>query len=173
MPTSPSIDAVHPVDGARILFVRAHKVEHFLLPREPLGSWELLRGRGRGRGQHNLTHLPNLPDLGGRRLPLRPSVTGSAIPEFPIPFKPVFEAKKRSPQNSLLLLLFLAALVVLGSVIKVRVRLLLLSVRVLRARVVPLLDARPPSSWCDAVWSDAARRGAGSWELWEDGVGGG
>ena len=34
-------------------------------------------------------------------------------------------------------------LVVLGSVIEVRVRLLPLSVPVLRARVVPLLDARP------------------------------
>ena len=53
-------------------------------------------------------------------------------------------------------LLFLVLLVVLGSVIEVRVVvLLLLSVRVLRARVVPLLDARPPSSWWDAVWSGA------------------
>jgi hypothetical protein len=55
--TDVAFDAVHPVDGARILFVRADKVEHFLLPGEPLGSWELLGG---GRGQHNLTSQPNL-----------------------------------------------------------------------------------------------------------------
>ena len=45
-----ALDAVHPVDGARILFVRADKVEHFLLPGEPLGSRELLRGGRDGAG---------------------------------------------------------------------------------------------------------------------------
>ena len=73
--------------------------------------------------------------------------------------------KGGAPKTRLLLLLFLVVVVVLGSVIEVRVLVLPFSVPVLRARVVPLLDARPPSSWCDAVWSDAARRGAGSWEL--------
>ena len=70
-------------------------------------------------------------------------------------------------------LLFLVVLVVLGSVIEVRVRLLLLSVPVLRARVVPLLDARPPQF---LVWCCVERRGApGCWELlllWGAGVDG-
>ena len=72
--------------------------------------------------------------------------------------------KGGAPKTRLLLLLFLVALVVLGSVIEVRVRLLPLSVPVLRTRVAPLLDARPQPQFL--VWCCVERRGApGCWEL--------
>ena len=70
---------------------------------------------------------------------------------------------KNRQEPRLLLLLFLVVLVVLGSVIEVRVRLLPFSVPVPRARVVPLLDARPP---VPGVMCCVERRGApGCWEL--------
>jgi hypothetical protein len=99
---------------------------------------ELLRGRGGARGQHNLTHLPNLhcTRFGW------PTVTSEAIGYDHLPFKPVFEAKKRrSPQNS-------AAAAALprgprGPRLRDRGARAAAAVLRARARVVPLLDARP------------------------------
>ena len=66
-------------------------------------------------------------------------------------------------------LLFLVVLLVLGSVIEVRVRLLPFSVPVLRARLVPLLGAAPvPGVMLCGATRRAGELGAGSRE---DGVG--
>lgn len=69
----------------------------------------------------------------------------SGVPTTGSTLKPAsnINIKKGSPKTRPCCLLLPVFPVVLGSVIEVRVR-LLLSVRVLRARVVPLLDAPSP-----------------------------